>query len=331
MRIGTFYTNRYNIGMKIGVLNECFLSSNYLERLEEVGDVVIFENTRTEDEAIERLQGIDIAIIDGFLCPMTAKILESTEHLELIVLPHTGYFMVDLETANKKGIKVANAPGFSKQAVAELVIGLMFAVDRKIPLMDRDMREQPFESDPGNTSQQNRYWGFDIKGRTMGVLGLGRIGSTVATLALGLGMKVIATSRSPKSMEGVEMVTKEELLKRADVVSINVTSGAETKNLISTPELSLMKPTAILINVDQGQQVDTDALLEALQTNRIAGAGLDQVAGISKDHPLLKLDNVVLTPHAGSSTNESFRVNLPELVVSAIENFSKGSPKNLVN
>lgn len=317
--------------MKIAILNECFLAEGYMKRLEALGEVVVFGNTRTEDEAIERLKNADIAIIDGFLCPPTAKVLASTDKLKLIVLPHTGYFMVDLATANKKGIKVANAPGFSKQAVAEMVIGLMFAVDRKIPLLDRNMREQPFDSDPGNIEQQNKYWGFDIKGRTMGILGLGRIGSTVAELALGLGMKVIANNRSPKNMAGVEMVSKEELLKRSDVVSINVTSGADNNNLISTKELELMKPTAILVNVDQGGQVDTEALYQALLNHKIGGAGLDQVAGLTKDHPILKLDNVVFTPHAGSSTNESFRVNLPELVVSAVESFVKGEPKNLVN
>jgi D-3-phosphoglycerate dehydrogenase len=317
--------------MNIGVLNECFLNESHLSRLKTLGQVTTFENTKSEDEAIERLKGIDIAIIDGFLCPPTARVLNSSDSLGLIVLPHTGYFMVDLETANKKGIKIANAPGFSKQAVAELVIGLMFAVNRKIPLMDRTMRENPFESNPGSIEQQNKYWGFDLKGRTMGIIGLGRIGSTVATLALGLGMKVVANNRSKKTMEGVEMMSKEELLKKSDVISINVTSGADTKNLISTKELGLMKPTSILINVDQGQQVDTDALYKALKENKIAGAGLDQVAGLIKDHPILKLDNVVFTPHAGSSTNESFRVNLPELVVSAIEGFVGNQPKNLVN
>ncbi len=317
--------------MKIAILNECFLSENHLNRLKALGEVVIFNNTTTEDQAIERLKGIDIAVIDGFLCPPTAKVLNSAENLKLIVLPHTGYFMVDLEAAKNKGIKVANAPGFSKQAVAEMVIGLMFAVNRKIPLMDRTMRNNPFESNPGNIQQQNTYWGFDIKGKTMGVIGLGRIGSTVASLALGLGMKVIANNRSDKKMEDVEMVSKEQLLKRSDVISINVTSGADTKNLISQKELDLMKPTAILINVDQGQQVDTDALYDALKDNKIGGAGLDQVAGLTKDHPLLQLDNVVFTPHAGSSTNESFRVNLPELVVSAIEGFVNNNPINLIN
>jgi len=317
--------------MKIGVLNECFLGDGHLNRLKAMGDVVVFQNTTTEDEAIERLQGMDVAIWDGFICAPTARVLESAGSLKLIVLPHTGYFMVDLEAANKKGIKVANAPGFSKEAVAELVIGLLFAVNRKIPLMDRTMRENPFDSDPGNAEHQQKYWGFDIKGKTMGIIGLGRIGSTVATLAMGLGMNVIANNRSPKNMEGVEMVNKEDLLKRSDVVSIHVTSGPDTKNLVSKTELDIMKPNAILINVDQAAQVDTEALYIALKNKKIGGAGLDQVAELTKDHPILQLDNVVFTPHAGSSANESFRVNLPELVVSAVEAFREGKPKNLIN
>ena len=317
--------------MNISILNECFLSKSHLKRLKALGEVKSFNNTKTEDQAIERLKGTEIAIIDGFICPPISKVLNSTKNLKLIVLPHTGYFMVDLDTANKKGIKIANSPGFSKEAVAEMVIGLMFAVNRKIPLMDRDMRKNPFDSDPGNVEQQNKYWGFDIKGKTMGIIGLGRIGSGVASLALGLGMKVIANNRSSKTMDGVEMVSLEVLLKRSDVVSINVTSGKDTKNIISDKELSLMKPTAILINVDQGEMVDTEAIYQALKNHKIAGAGLDQVAGLSKAHPILKLENVVLTPHAGSSTNESFRENLPELVVSAVEEFVKSKPVNIVN
>ncbi len=109
--------------MKIAILNECFLSEDFLNRLRNLGDVIVFDNTRTEEEAIERLKDVDIAVVDGFLCPVTATILNGTDNLKLIVLPHTGYFMVDLEVANSKGIKIANCPGFSKQAVAEMVIG----------------------------------------------------------------------------------------------------------------------------------------------------------------------------------------------------------------
>lgn len=316
--------------MKIAVLNECFLSENHINRLKKQGEVVIFENTISEMDAIERLKGIDIAIWDGFICPQTPKTLETADSLKLVVLPHTGYFMVDLKSANSKNIKIVNCPGFSKQSVAEMVIGLMFAVDRKIPLMDKNMRINPFDSDPSDLEHQNKYWGFNIAGKTMGILGFGTIGSMVAKLALGLGMKVIAHNRSPRSMERVAMMSKEDVLRKADVISINV-SSLGTENYISQREIEMMKPSAILINVDQGKQVDTEAIYLALKEKRIGGAGLDQVAGLHKDHPMLKLDNVVLTPHAGSSTNESFRENLPELVVLAIEEFLKGSPINLVN
>lgn len=317
--------------MKIVVLNECFLNSAYLNRLKALGEVKVFKVTTTEKDVINRIKDADIAVVDGFLAPLNADIFENANKLQLLVLPHTGFFMVDLKTAKKKGIVVCNAPGFSKEAVAEMVIGLMFAVNRKIPLMDRIMRTNPFESDPGNINQQNRYWGSDIKGKTMGIIGLGRIGSTVAELAKGLGMNVIAYNRSPKKMKGVKMVTKEKLLKESDVISINVTSGKDSENLISTKELNMMKSTSILINVDQGMMIDTEALYTALKEGKIAGAGLDQVKGLTKNHPILKLDNVVFTPHAGSSTNESFRVNLPELVVSDIENFLKGKPTNVVS
>ena len=100
--------------MKIGILNECFLNEKHLSRLKALGEVVVFENTKSDDEAIKRLKGLDIAIIDGFICPPTAKVLESNDKLKLIVLSHTGYFMVDIEAANKNGIKVANAQAFLK-------------------------------------------------------------------------------------------------------------------------------------------------------------------------------------------------------------------------
>ncbi len=317
--------------MKTVILNECFLNEDHLKRLKKLGEVEIFENTTTSQDTIQRLKGADIAIVDGFLAPLDRAVLNSPDKLKLLVLVHTGYHMVDLESANKKGIKIANAPGFSKESVAELVIGLMFAVSRKIVMGDKIMRSNPsFEMDPGDRNH-DKYWGSDIKGKTMGVIGLGNIGGTVAQLALGLGMKVIATNRSPKQMEGVEMVSLTELLKKADVVSINVTSNRQTANIISEKELALMKPTAFLINVDQAQQLDIEALYQALKENKIAGAGIDVIRGVKKDHPILKLDNITFTAHFGSFTQEAFRKNLPEIVVSNIENFVKGTPINIIN
>ena len=144
-------------------------------------------------------------------------------------------------------------------------------------------------------------------------------------------MNVIAYNRNKKQADRVEAVSIDDLMKQSDVVSINVSLNAETENMISEREINLMKRTAILINVSQAKVVETNALYRALLNNKIGGAGLDVVAGMKKGHPILRLDNTVFTPHAGSSTNESFRENLPKLVISDIENFLKGTPKNLIN
>lgn len=316
--------------MKIAILNECFLNKEHLKRLRALGEVEIFDNTITAEDVIKRLKGADIAVVDGFLAPLNKTVISSADKLKLLVLPHNSYFMVDLETAWKKGITITNTPSFSTQAVAELVIGLMFAVNRKIALMDRKMREEPFESDPANPEHQ-KLWGFNLRGKTFGIIGLGKIGSEVASLAQGLGMNVIAFNRTPKKVEGVQMVSLKEVLKRSDVISINVSLNPETENIITEKEFSLMKPTAIFINVAQAKNVNAKALYKALKENKISGAGLDVIEGIKKGHPILELDNAVFTGHAGSSTDESFRENLPELVVSNIENFIRGVPQNLVN
>lgn len=315
--------------MKIAVLNEFFLNEKHLARLKALGEVEVFGDTTTQEQAIERLKGVDIALGDCFIAPFNKDILGSTDNLKLLVLNSTGFDLVDLEAANAKGIKVANAPGFSTDAVAELAIGLMFAVNRKIVLGDKAMRSEPFEADPSNR-EHDKFWGFDLKRKTLGIIGLGKIGTRAAEIGQGLGMKVIAFNRTPKQIEGVELVTLEEVLKRSDVVSVHLALNSETENLISKRELGLMKPTAIIINTGGSRLVITKDLLEVLQTREIAGAGIDTL-GITKDNPILKLENIVLTPHIGSSTEESWKINLPEIAVSNVESFAKGTPQNLVN
>ncbi len=316
--------------MKIVVLNEFFFSVEYLSKLKSLGEVEVFLNTDSEELAIERLKDAEIALGDCFIAPLNKKVLESTNKLKLLILNSTGYDRVDLEAASQKGIKVANAPGFSTDAVAELAIGLMFAINRKIVLGDKAMRENPFEADPGNRDH-DKFWGFNLKGKTLGVIGLGRIGLRMAELGLGLGMKVVAYNRSPRQMGGVKLVSLKELLQTSDVVSIHLALNSETKNIISKEELKLMKQASIIINTGGYKHIVTDDLLEALIAGRISGAALDIVDGINKNHPILKLDNVVLTPHIGSSTYESWKENIPEIAISEAEAFINGKPINIVN
>lgn len=316
--------------MKIAVLNECFLNETHLKRLSHFGKIEVFPNTKTSNEVISRLKGVDIAVIDGFIAPLNKKVLSNADKLKLLVLPHNSFAMVDLQTAKNKNIAVVNSPGFSIRSVAELVIGLIFAVSRKMISADKAVRNGLFNLDPSDRSF-DKYWGSNIEGKTMGVIGFGRIGSTVAKLAYGLGMNVIAFNRSQKKTKNVEMVSMEDVLRRADVISIHLSLNPETKHIISDEQFNLMKPTSILINTAAAKHVHVDTLYKALRNKKIAGAGLDVVDGIDANHPILKLENVVFTPHSASYTNESFRENLPNIVVSNIENFLKGKPSNVVN
>jgi len=316
--------------MKIAILNECFFDKQHIEWLKKFGDVVICKDTDSEEKTIERLQDVDIAIGDQFIAKFSKKVLESAQKLKLLALNTISFAYVDLKTASERGITVSNVPGFSKQAVAEFAIGLMFAVNRKIAFGDRLMRKTPFELDPGNKDHQ-KFIGFDMKGKTLGVVGLGNIGSVVAQLGMSFGMKVVAFNRGPKKINGVRMLALAELLKVSDVVSVHIALNTDTKGIISNKEFELMKPNAILINTSQPEIVNTESLYDALKSDRISGAAIDIGTMIKPDHPLFKLENVVLTPHAGSFTNESFFVNLPKMIVENVESFVKGKPINVVS
>ena len=222
----------------------------------------------------------------------------------------TSFSNVDLQAANRSGVKVSNVPGFSKQSVAELAIGLIFAVNRKIPTGDSMVRKAPFELDPGNKEHQS-FIGFDLKGKTLGVIGMGNIGTIVARLGAALGMSVVAFNRSPKNVNGVKMVAFDELLKISDVISLHLPLSSDTRDLISDKEFKLMKANAILINTSAYEIVNAEALYKVLKSKMIKGAAIDDSAKIPKNHPLLELDSIVVTPHEGSFTKESFFVTLP--------------------
>lgn len=313
--------------MKIVVLNECFFNKDHLARLKKLGDMKIYNDTKTEEQVIERIKDADIVIADQFIAPLNKKVFESTKKLKFLALNAISYSSVDLNSANKKGITISNIPGFSKQSVAELVIGLMFAVGRNIVIGDKTSREGPIELDPGNNNHK-KFIGFDFKGKTLGIIGLGKIGSVVAKLCMALEMKAIAYNRSNKNMKGVEMVSLENLLKNSDVVSITLPSTPETRNLLGRKEIEKMKKDSILISISERSVIDIKAVYEALSSGKIYGAGFDMK--VEKNDPLTKLDNVVITPHCGSFTKESFFEILPEMIVNNVESFVKGKPINLV-
>lgn len=234
---------------------------------------------------------------------ITRRVMESPARLKVIAKHGVGVDNIDLEAATELAIWVSNAPLSNAETVAEHTIGMMIVLARHILRHDHELRA-------GNYEIRNQLTGCDLAGKTLGIIGLGRIGARVAKkAALGLDMNVIAYSPSAGEVdEWIELVpSRDEVLRRADFVSLHLPFRPTTHHFIGRAELALMKPSAYLINAARGEVVDESALLEALQDKRISGAGLDvfEREPPELDNPLFALDNVVVTPHSAALTGEA--------------------------
>ncbi|MCA6214449.1 MAG: D-3-phosphoglycerate dehydrogenase / 2-oxoglutarate reductase [Thermococcaceae archaeon] len=278
------------------------LHEKAFEILKNAGLEVIYEEYPDQDKLKELVKDVS-AIIVRSKPKVTKEIIDAAPNLKVIARAGVGLDNVDVEYAKSKGIEVVNAPAASSRSVAELAIALMFAVARKVAFADRKMREGVWA--------KKQCMGFELEGKTLGVIGFGRIGYTVAKIASAIGMKILlydtAKEEERAKEVGGKFVELEELLRNSDIVTIHVPLLESTYHLINEERLKLMKPTAILINTARGAVVDTNALVKALQEGWIAGAGLDvfEEEPLPENHPLTKLDNVVLTPHIGASTVEA--------------------------
>ena len=238
-----------------------------------------------------------------------------------------GVDSIDVAACTARGVPVLNTPGANAAAVAELAIGMMFGFARNIPAGHQSVV----------TGGWNRVVGSEIGGKTLGIVGLGAIGRSLALKGLGLGMKVVASDLYPDrafaEKHGVEILELDELLKRSDYVSLHVFGGADNAALINAERLALMKPTACLLNLARGEVVDLDALNAALTDGKLAGAGIDAYAVEPPDvsHPIFRQPRVVFTPHTGADTVESVeRVGL--MNVEDIETLlAGGRPARVLN
>jgi phosphoglycerate dehydrogenase-like enzyme len=248
-----------------------------------------------------------LVVVDEGIVPPSAMIAEAGEAgVKLWQLILEGFDQLDLDLFRANGIPVANTPGqFSSRALAEHALMLMLCTIKGFPRSQHDLQAGVFY----------RSFGGELDGRTLGLIGLGMSGRELARLTLPLGLHVVGINPpGPAADEaarlGVEVLSDlDELLSRADMISIHVPLTPDTRNMIGPAALGKMKPTAVLINVARGQIVDQDALVDALRSRRIAGAGLDVFAiePLPLDDPLLELDNVVLTPHVAGATYETSR------------------------
>lgn len=284
-----------------------------------------YESTWTPNEIVERLKDASIAIINKV--PMRADVLKQLPKLKLIAVAATGTDVVDKAYCKENGITVVNIRNYAFNTVPEHVIALMFALRRNLVAYIEDVRA-------GRWGKVDQFCFFDhpirdVAGSTLGVVGYGAIGKSVAKRAECLGMRILPFDVVPQ--EG--LVDFETILKESDVITLHVPLTPETKNLIGAKELKMMKPTAILINTARGGLVDEAALAEALMNGTIAGAGFDVLI---KEPPKegnvlldLRLPNLIVTPHVAWASREAMQI-LADQLIDNIEAFVAGAPRNVV-
>lgn len=250
----------------------------------------------TEDEVIE-LASSCVGIVAG-VEPLTSRVMDACTQLKCISRVGVGMDSVDLEYAKKKGIKVVNTPAGPTRAVAELALAVTLSLLRKIPQADADLKNRIWKKQTGNL----------LLGKTIGLLGLGRIGRTTAELFRGLGNPVIGFDLNPQKdwakKNYVELMSKEEVISNCDILSIHVPADENGKPIFAKGEIDKMKDGSFLINLSRGGIVDEDALYNALVDGKLTGAAIDVFSEEPYDGPFCDLENVILTPHLGSYAKE---------------------------
>jgi phosphoglycerate dehydrogenase-like enzyme len=285
-------------------------------------DIEVFnEHLGGPDNVVKALQGFDIVCAMRERTPFPRAVIEKLPDLKLLITTGLRNASFDVATAKERGVVVCGTPSVGNPT-SGIAIGLMLELTRRIGYENACMKAGvPWQSTIG----------MDLDGLTLGVLGLGKLGTRTANIAKAFGMKVIAWSQNltPEKCKeaGVEYVSKEDLFRQADFITIHVVLSQRSRGLVGAKEIALMKPSAYLINTSRGPIIDEAAMLAALRDKKIAGAGLDvfDVEPLPLDHPLRKMDNVVITPHLGYVATQNYRAYFAG-VVDDIRAFIDGKP-----
>lgn len=290
-------------------------------------DVTVYDDT-TEQQLIKRIQGKDIIVTKEM--PVSAEMIQQfPESIKLICEAGTGYNNIDLEAARKRGITVCNIPAYSTDRVAHTAIMMILNLSSSMQIQMKMLACGSHDNFTKNLQVSH----VEVNNKTLGVIGAGHIGKKVIQIAKALDMNILVHSRTPKEdEEKIHYVSLEELLKNSDYVSLHCPLTENTKHMINKETLSLMKPSAFIINTARGALIDEKALIEALKNGTIAGAGLDvqENEPPEENNPLYIMDNVILTPHMGWKGLET-RKRLVSILASNIKKFIEGNPINVVS
>ncbi|EJF40616.1 MAG: NAD(P)-dependent oxidoreductase [Clostridium sp.] len=290
-------------------------------------EVVIYDET-SEDKILERVNGFTIVVTKEM--KVTGDIIRKfPDSVKMICEAGTGYNNIDLDAVREKGIILCNIPAYSSERVAHTAILMILNLASSMQKQIRMLSE-------GNHDNFHKHLMVDhveVNGKTLGVIGYGNIAKEIIKVAQALGMKILVTTRTPRAdVENIHFTTNEEVFMQSDFISLNCPLNESTRHMINKETLAMMKPTAYLVNTARGALVDEKALIDALQNNVIAGAGLDvqEVEPLDDASPLYTMDNVIITPHMGWRGLET-RQRLVSLIQDNIRAFSKGQPINRVD
>ena len=291
------------------------------------GEVLIYDLTEKEQIA-ERIKDADIVLCNK--TPITKEVMSKAEKLKYIGLFATGYNNVDLEYAREKGITVCNVPAYSTEAVAQHTFAFILELLCRTTDYNKTVKEGDWVK-----SRTFSYFPlpiYELNGKTLGIVGMGSIGTRVADIALAFGMRVLVYKRSKVEDSRVTQVDFDTLLQESDIVSMHCPLNKDSENIMNAQAFSKMKQGSIFINTARGGLVDEYALREALVSGKLLGAGLDvlRVEPMDKDCPLLNVENCIITPHIAWAGLET-RKRLMKIVVSNIEHFIDGNTVNRVN
>ena len=316
--------------MRIHVIEPLAITETKTDEIKNIfikeGHQIKFYADRNEDPRviIERSIGADVVVFGNL--PFPEQCVESLPDLKMVSVAFTGVDHVAIQMCKDKGITVCNASGYSTINVAELTVGLMIDLLRNVTYLDPVTRS-------GGTKEGKV--GFDLSGKTIGIIGTGVIGQRVAKILKGFDCKLLGFNKGSQPAEkslGIEYTSMDNLLKQSDIVTLHCPLNESTMGLIGDEELTIMKPDSYIINCARGPVIDSEALVKALKNNQIAGAGLDVFETeppLSMENPILKLENVIVTPHIAFATKEAF-VRRADIVSDNILSWIKGETKNLI-
>lgn len=296
--------------------------------IQALGEFTVYDHTESVELAVKRLQGADVLLVNKFA--VTESLLERCPTIKLVCVLATGYNVVDCAAARQRGIPVCNVPTYGTDAVAQFTMGLILTLCHRIETHSQSVHAGDWTRCPDFC-----YWltpQMELAGKTLGILGFGRIGQAVARLGKAFGMTVITCSRTRRDTDLAEFVSFDDLLERSDFLSLHCPLTAENTGILNGATIAKMKSGAFLINTARGALVDEQALCDGLASGHLAGAAVD-VANqepIPADSPLLTAPNCIITPHIAWAPLES-RQRLMNVVAENIRAFQSGHPQNVVN